>query len=646
MSLSQRIGTLAAVAALTVTASADASRRGDLAGKVSSGRSPLPTVTVYAYELANLELAKTVSDSQGGFFFSQLPAGLYKVIAFKRGFAPAVLTLRRASTDSRQFVDLELVPEPTDGRAKPVSFWDVRSQIPGDVLRDIQLLEAEAESWESQPIDRSTVRTASRAPARIETRMGATTGVRESLDFGSADVASAEVGVSGQLNAFAVAFDGRFSELSAQGSDFDRDSGATSGSSQVVSLKLESKDRSRIQVASNSNRLLNSASDAGDIDFEHHRVSWSQAVGRNGRTDVSAQYTSENNYFREALIEPVGIPDASRSLHLSGRYSGNVTKKATIEAGVSYREREIDYTRVPSAFGGLMPQESVELYGRGGVSVLPAMVVQYGLYSTLRDGSLSLSPQGGLMVEFGPNWRASTSFSTRIDADEDQERAQDFLTSFYGDGEVCRQNERYCYELGLSRLLGANQQLSVGAVHRKIGETQRVYFSDDFFNRLDSIYLVDGDTLPELKFELTRRLAPRVLARVQSNVAAGGGGLFRSNGATSAAGTTPYENNVRYLVTSFDTQFEHTSTGVFLAFHHLQQELESMTGLQQTDNPELELERLQLVLSQDLDVLHALASDWAVHLNMELSRGGATTDGLVDGDELRKRVTGGVAVKF
>ena len=71
-----------------------------------------------------------------------------------------------------------------------------------------------------------------------------------------------------------------------------------------------------------------------------------------------------------------------------------------------------------------------------------------------------------------------------------------------------------------------------------------------------------------------------------------------------------------------------------------------MTGFSTSANPELELERLQVMLSQDLDILHQLATDWAVHLNMELSRGGATTDGLLDDDELRKRVTGGVVVKF
>ena len=35
----------------------------------------------------------------------------------------------------------------------------------------------------------------------------------------------------------------------------------------------------------------------------------------------------------------------------------------------------------------------------------------------------------------------------------------------------------------------------------------------------------------------------------------------------------------------------------------------------------MELERLQLMLNQNLNILLDLASDWAVQLNMELSRG-------------------------
>jgi hypothetical protein len=53
------------------------------------------------------------------------------------------------------------------------------------------------------------------------------------------------------------------------------------------------------------------------------------------------------------------------------------------------------------------------------------------------------------------------------------------------------------------------------------------------------------------------------------------------------------------------------------------------------------------MLSQDLNVLMRLAADWAVHLNFEVSRGSLPfTLQSAAGDEVRRRVTGGLSVRF
>jgi hypothetical protein len=107
---------------------------------------------------------------------------------------------------------------------------------------------------------------------------------------------------------------------------------------------------------------------------------------------------------------------------------------------------------------------------------------------------------------------------------------------------------------------------------------------------------------------MTRRLGPEVLTRISSNVASGGGGVLHTTDKRA------YENQVRFLVTSIDTQFQQTSTGVFVAFHHLAQELQPMGGRRAA--------------------------------RKEVSRG-STPDGSPYADEeLRKRIMGGLAVKF
>ena len=143
-----------------------------------------------------------------------------------------------------------------------------------------------------------------------------------------------------------------------------------------------------------------------------------------------------------------------------------------------------------------------------------------------------------------------------------------------------------------------------------------------------------GDRLPELQLAVTHRLSKNILTRLESTYAEGGGGTFY------ASNRDAYENEIRYLITSVDTHFNATSTGVFLAFHQLQQNLLPQAGALPLE--EVLSERLQLKVSQDLNVLLDLPADWALQLNMELFRG--TQD--EDKDALRRRILGGIAVKF
>jgi hypothetical protein len=275
------------------------------------------------------------------------------------------------------------------------------------------------------------------------------------------------------------------------------------------------------------------------------------------------------------------------------------------------------------------------------VRVQPAVLMEYGLYSTLSDGTLALTPQGGIVLQLGPNWQLETTAARRLYADVPAN--PDFLPTLFEQRDLCEQGSESCYQLNLSRQDGEDNTFSLSAAHRTVGDTLRVYFSDDFFDRLESLYLVRGDELPELRLGFSRKLSPRVVTKLDSSIASGGGGTF------FAANGQPYENQVRYLVTSLDTQLLASSTGIFVAFHHLEQQLDPASHLIKDRRPAamVEYERLQLMLNQNLNVLLDFASDWAVQLNMELSRGGSvSSNGALTDDRVRRRRLGGIAVKF
>lgn len=606
-------------------------RRVGIGGRVLGEKEPLAAAGVFAYQLADSTLHRVKTDTQGAFLFQNLPAGLYKIIAHKPGFVPVVVLLTRTTAQVYQSLEIELAPRPL-GKGQEDDFWSLRAQLPGDVLRQIegdqeeQAPEALASAWDGSP--------RLELPASFAAKMEAVTGV-DQLAASEAQVKGGEVGIEGRLGRLQVDLRGRYMQLES-----DPLSGpAAAGQASSLLLGVERGSNNRLTLSSFSNRLVSrTAEGESPVDFESFQVSYTQGVGENGRSEVSAHYTTESNYHRHADVEPLDIPETSQTLRLEGAYTAALGDHTTLQAGLRYRERRFGLS------GRLDPADerpalaSIDLWSRGGIRLQPAVLVEYGLYSTLSDGSLSLMPQGGIVLQVGPHWQLGASASHRVYTDAPL--VPDFQPTVFSESDLCEQGSESCYELRLAHSGSDTESFSLSALHRTVGDTLRLYFSEDFFDRLDSVYLVRGDELPELRMTMSRQLSTNVLATLQSSLASGGGGIF------FAPGGTRYENQVRYLVTSLDTQFTASSTGVFVAFHHLAQELQPVEPRQQAAamGASSELERLRLMVSQDLSFLIGLAADWAVQLNMELLRGSALS--AVDDDTIRHRVLGGIAVRF
>jgi hypothetical protein len=591
--------------------------------------SPLRAAGVYAYQLADLSLRKVLTDKEGNFLFQSLPAGLYKVIAHKPGFTPVVVRLTRTAATAYQFLEVQLAPQPKDARGQAGDdFWTLHDSIPADVLHEIEGSEDEASAVPIFQIAAGQLQQGIPLD-RFQTDFQAMTGVDQIAEGGEGPVTSGGLGIAGQFGQVQVSVHGHHRQFNA--GDFS--SGAPdlgSGEASTLSLNLEGQE-SHISVMSASNRMV--TRDGGrenPVAFDHYQVNWTQDVGAKGRSDFIAQYTEENNFHRQGPVDPLEIAPASRTLRVEGAYTASFGEGNTLQTGLRYRERQFGLSAA-NRREDLPGEASVDLFGRGGVRVRPAVLVEYGLYSTMSDGSVALTPKGGIVLQLNDNWQVEANASQRVY--QNAPLASTFFPTLYDEGNLCEQGTESCYQLQLVRKNGDDGQVSLGAAQKTIGETLRVYFSDDFFDRLESLYLVPGDELPEVKFALSRHLTPQILASLQSSVAVGGGGTF------VAADRRPYENQVHYVVTSLDTQFQSTATGVFVALHHLSQELEPLSGADRS-SPQMEFDRVRLELTQDLNILFDLAAQWAVQLNMEVSRGP------VSSDELKRRLMGGIAVKF
>ena len=616
-----------------------------VAGTVLAEARPLGAARVYVYRLTDLTLHKAVTDERGGFLFEALPAGLYKIIAHKPGFVPAVVRLTRATAEAYQFLELELAEQTRAEVAAGDDFWSLRAEVPPDVLREVQVAGIE-DSARGLPAPLAGGLPETDRPLQLLAEMRAMTGVDQVSGSADSQVTQGGVGIEGRVGGLRLGIEGDYWQLQPVAVDDDSGArGAASGEASALSVELASDHDVRVLLSSRSNRLVG-VRDAEElpIDFEHYLLSVSHAIGEHGRSDFSAQYTSESNFYRHGGIDPLEIPEASRSWRLEGTYTAALNERSSLQTGLRYRQQQSAFARsITGLPAPLSPeQEQVDLFGRAGTQVRPSVLVEYGLYSALRDGSLSLSPRGGLVVQLAPSWQASLAASQKVEDDRPTDDYRQFtsrLRNPLAEGDACEQVEEACFQLALRHQSGEEEGLSVAVSHREVDETQRLYFSEDLTDRYESLYLVPGDELPELELAMTRRITPKVLARFETHLAEGGGGVFY------ATDREAYENSVRYLVASLDTHFDGTSTGLFVAFHHLQQNLTAL-DLVARPAPPVEVDRLELMLSQDLNILLGMATDMALKLNMQLSRGSWPWSDEVGSDELRRRLLGGLAFRF
>ncbi len=581
---------------------------------------------------------------------------------------------------------------------QPDDFWALRARIPADVLRDIETSDAAAAAGSQAgqtkaatpsvaglPHDPgspggsgrgSTVASAAMSSSdssglgasRFRTEVQAMTGVADVAQVGVGQVSGGKVGIAGQLGPVQVGLSGHFWQMTADSllpgaaaGTSRAPSGTADGKTSSMSLDLEAGPSSRITVTSLTNHLLpRTASGPGEaVGLDHYGVSWSQKLGENSHSDFAAQYTSESNYNRQSAIDPAYIPGASRTWNVEASYTTGLGETNTLQAGFRYSESLLGLASPSTAPGseasagsaaspfalntdglaGIAPNhQMVDFFSRGGTRLQPAFLVEYGLYTTLLDGSVSLTPQGGLVLQMDDGWQARGSVTHRV-YQENPVNTQ-FLPALFKESDLCEQGGRACYEMSLSRHLGEDDAISLSGLERIVGETLRLYFSDVVFDRLESLYLVPGDKVPEVRLVVNHKLSKQVKTSFESSFATGGGGIF------IGADGRPYQNQVRYMVTSLDTRFLSTATGVFLAFHHLTQgQLPLGLAASSTAVAPADFDRLQLMLSQDLSFLWNLAAQWALQVNMELSRGTAPSLASTD-TSLHRRILGGIAVKF
>jgi len=627
---SGRTGVLVALSVALWSAPLAAEGAPGVSGRVVRGLDPVPNAIVYAYQVVERSYRKVATDRSGEFLFEHLPAGLYKIVAHKVGVPPAVLVLARRTAEEAQYVQVELAHDAAQ-LADDDDYWSVRSEIPSDVLRD---LEPGAVSLAGHQL----------APTRSSFQGGvvARAGVQDLGPEVLAEVSGAQLDLNGKFGALRVDFEGEFQSLvSSSKSRGLLLADDVNGHSSAFRFDLTSGQAGRLGITGQQHeRLVGDGSELEPLDYSNFELRYVNSFGSDERTtDVSARYLDESGLNASNRLAPLSLPRASRLLTIQGSYAQLLGDRGRISAGIRYRAAERQAARLPTA-GEI--ERYLDLWSRGEIEANSALVLEYGLFSTMRDGSVSLLPRGGFVLHLGPSWQASLAASHRFVATPDDPLDGDFTPLLFQGVLACEDADAPCYEAQLIRGDGEDNSFRLRSSWREFDRTMRLFLRDDFYAGSEGIFFVPGDSLPEFQATLRRRLGDVVVASWNSSYASGGGGIYR------AANNRIYENEVVYLSASLDTTIEPTATGVFLAFQRVEQNLEPIRrpGRRPHAPASADLERLELSFSQDLSMLFDLATSWAVRVGMEVVRGDTLLEPLADPDELRRRLTTSVAVRF
>src|SRR5438128_2308814 len=122
------IAITAAMIAVAVPARSDAPLPAALQvlGTVSNAARPVSNALVIALNLADFKSVQTYTSGDGSFTLPSLPAGIYKVIAVKQGFVPAITTV--VPTRTSHHLALRLDAEKKAKHDANQEIWELRDR--------------------------------------------------------------------------------------------------------------------------------------------------------------------------------------------------------------------------------------------------------------------------------------------------------------------------------------------------------------------------------------------------------------------------------------------------------------------------------------------------------------------------------------
>jgi carboxypeptidase family protein len=591
-----------------------------ISGTVRSVQTPVAGALVVLYNVAETSLARLRTATDGTFVVASAPVGVYDLIAYKKGFQPALVRiLHQANPQTVSAVEIELArSSPAAGTTSgKSSIWELADRLPADVLRELDL-----EGAASSATLPGKVAVSQHVGGEVATVAGSGTGE-------SAAVRTSAVLSGGLPNGWRYNLSGEYNAISP-----DSEPSVTTGNSAGLALAVAPSASQQVELAARRNTI--SFADDQPARLQTNTVSWSHGNESGTAQSVAARYVEETNLYRASAPGTTFFPIASRTWEVQGNYNRPAAETPGIDVAMVYRYREAAVG--PSGVGAqgafIASSPDADLAASTAVRLSPRAQVQAGVVGRYLAGGYGIAPQlvarydvgAGTYFFVGGLYRTTESgigsgtTMPRVASIEDNLAAA----------------SRQLYTVGVERT-NEDSSFRIEASEQRVGEVVRAFFEGDFLNNLDSVYLLDGNTVRQYQASGRRRLTQVLAATVSARYGQIGGTV--SPATAAAYGVT--DSRGYYWSARAALEVLSTKTGVAVILHGVRQALETPSATVNND-----ADKVALSIAQDLSVLGLtpFGSVCKLLLAVESNR----TNPSPDDDSLKSssRFMGGVALSF
>jgi hypothetical protein len=555
-------------------------------GTVSNAARPVANALVIALNLHDFNATQTYTGADGTFSLPALQAGIYKIIAVKQGFVPAITTV--VPTGAKQRIALKLQSEKQARRNANQEIWELRGSLPPDVLHELdQVL---------QPVV-----IASYDIPRIRGEMVSLTGVTN--EAANPAFAQTALGVQGRINdSWQVGIRGNLQRFEDPTDEIRF--GPPLAESSVMSMELRSTDHDSYRVASTKSSWVYADGESDrEAGVRAHNFEWQHGASR-----VQVRYFEQENLFRD-------LPAGSNLIEIAGNVPLLQTRRNDLGVMVRVTQETAD------ALSGIL--RTADVTANGTVAVVPSVILHYGMSSRIGVDGQEWAPRTGGEWKLTDNTSIVASALYKVLDRDAGSVVLPALVFFSEDGRVL---PRYAYTFGIVSGKDGKNRLSAIATVTSVDSPVRLVFADSYEQFWDGVHVEAGDVRRDVRVAYRREFGNRFAIDVATTA-----------GTATQRDPAPNEGDKVYIVGDLQSTFTPTRTTLAVSYREIQQPREN-------GEEDYKSERMSVRMAQSL----YLPIDIKLLLGVEVARA-ENSPYLVDTlamDGTSKKYIGGLALNF